>query len=102
MYVPRCARCKKRAHHTIAIATAGGIGGAILLPLLQSLLFPNFVWFEGGEGIIRADAAFGILAGVVTALAGIWIARRRLKLRSVTDYPPVVRLRNAGWGFPSG
>lgn len=107
--VPRCAGCQSRTRVSIAIIFGSAFVGAIIAPVLRSIFWPHLEppsWLKAGywahEGVGGPATGVGIVLGFLVALAGVALQDRRLHLRSVTDYPPVPMLRQAGWDFPSG
>jgi hypothetical protein len=106
--VPRCVACRGRGQDSIVILFAGMILGAIIAPILHLLLFANLEppsWLHvltHRHAPVGAVSAIGLVVGAVVAISAVALRRRRLGLRSLNSYPPVLALRQAGWHFPSG
>jgi hypothetical protein len=103
--VPRCVRCRSRNRLSVTICFVGAAVGAIVFPILQSLLWPHIampVWLHTDhEGVGGTTIWIGAVAGFVVALLGVALHRRLSGFRSLNSYPPVVMLRQAGWHYPS-
>jgi hypothetical protein len=99
--VPRCVACRDRGRDAIVILFASMIAGAILAPILRSVLWPHFEpppWLRlGHEGPLGTASAIGLVAGALAAILAIAWYRRRLGLRALNAYPPVLALKRAGW-----
>lgn len=106
--VPRCIRCKVRTRRSNAVVPAGALAGAVVGPIFWSTFGQRFrvpAWLHFGyqsEGILGTPVALGLVIGFIVALLGVAFKNHRLHLRSVTDYPAVLKLRQEGWNFPSG
>jgi hypothetical protein len=101
--VPRCIACRNRSRDSIVILFASMVAGAILVPVVQSLFWPGLAsWLHvGHEGPLGTASAIGLVAGAVAAITGVAWQRRRLGLRALNAYPPVLALKRAGWHEPS-
>ena len=105
--VPRCAACRGRGQDSIVILLACMIAGAIIAPILQSLFWPNvglpswMLVLTHRHAPVSGMSAVGAIVGVLVAISGVAWRRRRLGLRSLNSYPPVLALKQAGWQFPS-
>jgi hypothetical protein len=103
--VPRCIACRGRGQDAIVITFAGMFAGAVIAPILQSHLWPNIElpWLDvlHHRGPLGTASAIGAVVGVLVAISGVALARRRRGLRALNSYPPVVALRQAGWQYPA-
>ena len=102
--VPRCARCQDRNRLSIVLVLGGTALGAIVVPILQALYWPNArlpAWVHSShEGIGNSATGIGIVAGFVIALLAVFLHRQWLGLQPINSYPPVIRLREEGWRYP--
>lgn len=104
--VPRCIACRGRGQDSIVITFACMIAGAIIAPILQSQLWPHIElppWLHvlTHRGSLGTASGIGAVVGVLVAISGVALARRRRGLRALNSYPPVVALRQAGWQYPA-
>jgi len=99
--VPRCARCQSRTQISGVIVLCGAFAGAVIASVFWPHIEPPSWLHWNTEGIIGIPTAIGLVIGLVVTMIGVAKKRRALRLRSVTDYPPVNTLRQAGWDFPS-
>ena len=105
--VPRCAACRGRGQDSIVILFVCMIAGAIIAPILQSLFWPNVgppSWMHiltHRHAPVGAVSAIGAVVGALVAISGVALHRRRLGLRALNAYPPVLALKRAGWHEPS-
>ncbi|SDS88366.1 hypothetical protein [Bradyrhizobium canariense] len=103
--VPRCAGCRSRNRLSAAIVLGGTVSGAIILPILQSLFWPQLTapgWLiVSHEGIGNLATGIGAVLGFAAALLGVVLHRRLSGIRSLNAYPPVVTLRQTGWRHPA-
>ena len=85
--VPRCAACRDRSYLAGLLIVAGFIGGG----MSGGLLFPpnQWTWLAGAFGGLLTVALVNILN------------EKRAGRRLVTSYPPLRRLRAAGWSEPN-
>jgi len=83
--IPRCRVCQHRNEISAVLITAGCLVGGVLGAV------------EGGKG---ASIIFALLGGGMAYLGvSLW---ERPSLRPVSFYPPLRRLRQAGWKERSG
>ena len=101
--MPQCARCRAHTNLSIAIVLGGALAGAIVVTVVQSLVWPELdppTWVSGaGDSGGTPAGGVGAVLGFAAAALGVAVYRRRARLRSLNDYPAVVRLRRAGWQY---
>lgn len=104
--VPRCPNCRFRARLSVTLVLGSAVAGAIVAPILQSLLWPHFAaprWIRAGHrGNGGPATGIGFVIGLLLALLAVAVHRRLARIRSANSYPPVKMLRQAGWHYPSG
>ncbi len=101
--VPKCARCRAHTTMSIVVVLGGALAGAIVATVVQSWAWPvldppTWVTTAGGSAGTPSGGV-GAVLGFAAAAVGVAVYRRRAGLRSLNDYPAVVRLRRAGWQY---
>jgi len=103
--VPRCAACRSRSRTGIAMVLGAALIGGIAATVLQRWFWPQAAppaWMHYTQsGIGSFVTGPGLVLGFVLALLAVALRNRRLGIRSVMTYPPVVQLRRIGWQFPA-
>jgi hypothetical protein len=71
---------------------------------LQSLFWPPLEapsWLLlSHPGLGGIATGIGAVLGFMAAVLGVALHRRASGIRALNTYPPVVRLRKAGWRYP--
>jgi hypothetical protein len=88
--IPRCRACQNRNRLSVAMTFVGLAAGAIAGRLAR------VVW----PGLTGGATAIGAVVGVVVVMFAVAYERKRSGRRPRGAYPPIVKLRQAGWSYP--
>jgi len=101
--IPRCRTCRTRNRGTAVTILIATVSGALVLPALRSAFRQadgSPPWWLGCDTPDHIMTGVGMILGFLIAVLGIAVHKRRLGLRSLNSYPPVVALRRSGWQWP--